>query len=149
MPALRYAQLAVDVPSGWEARAFSRPDDEAGERTYAVLHLANFPLPPQTADYGGGAVERMGPTHVFIAILEFGPESIGTPLFASPGLPTLSRASFDPGMLQRGLRGQSATQHFFTAADRPYCLYVVLGDHLLRFRAAPAVNEVLRSVGFG
>ena len=59
----------LDLPVGWEARGFSRVEDGEGERTYSVLHVANFALPAQVADYGGGAVERMGPSHVFIALL--------------------------------------------------------------------------------
>jgi hypothetical protein len=148
MAAVRFAQLELDLPVGWEARGFSRVEDGEGERTYSVLHVANFALPAQVADYGGGAVERMGPSHVFIALLEFGPESAGTPLFEPTRVPVLERGSFDPGVLHRGLQGQSATQHFFTVKGRPYCLYAVLGDHLLRFRAAPAVNEVLRNLRF-
>lgn len=148
MAALRYAQLEVDLPDGWEARAFSRREDGDGERTYSVLHVANFPLPAQVADYGGGAVERMGPTHVFLTLIEFGPESAGTALFRATQVPVLERGAFDPNLLHRGLPGQSATQHFFTIAGRPYCLYVVLGDHLFRFRAVPAVNAVLRGLRF-
>lgn len=148
MAAFRFAQLELDLPAGWEARAFSREEDGEGERTYSVLHVANFPLPAQVADFGGGAVELMGPSHVFIALLEFGPESAGTPLFEATKVPVLARESFNPGVLHRGLRGQSGTQHFFTVKGRPYCLYAVLGDHLMGFRAAPAVNEVLRNLRF-
>jgi len=148
MARFRHAQLELDLPDGWEARGFSRAEDGEGEQTYSVLHVANFPLPSQVADYGGGAVEQMGPTHVFIALLEFGPESAGAPLFGRSAVPFLDRSSFDPNLLHRGIAGQSAAQHFFTVAGRPYCLYVVLGDHLLRFRAAPAVNAVLRGLRF-
>lgn len=148
MTVLTYAQLELDVPDGWEARAFSRAEDGEGERTYSVLHLANFPLPARVEDYGGGAVERMGPNHVFIALIEFGPESANTALFSQGALPAIDRRDFDPNLLHRGLQGQSAVQRFFTLGGRPYCLYIVLGDHLMRLRAAPAVNAVLRGLRF-
>lgn len=149
MASLRYAHLQVDLPPGWEARGFSREVEISGESTYAVLHLANFPLPARVEDYGGGAVERLRSGDAFVSLLEFGPESLGTALFAPTGLPALTRESFDTNLLQRGIPGQSGAQRFFTVAGRPYCLYVVLGEHLMRYRLTPAINSVLRSVRFG
>jgi hypothetical protein len=148
MAALRYAHLSVDLPEGWEGRGFSRREEVTGEHTYAVLHLANFALPTRVEDYGGGAVEAMRRGDAFVSLLEFGPESAGTALFAAEGLPTLTRDSFDPNLLQRGIPGQSGAQEFFTLEGRPYCLYVVLGEHLLRFRLAPILNRVLRGIRF-
>lgn len=148
MALLRYAQLEVDVPEGWEGRGFARLQEVWGERTHAVLHLANFALPARVADYGGGAVETMRARDVFVSLLEFGPESAGTALFAASGVPTLTADSFDRNLLQRGLPGQSGAQTFFSMEGRPYCLYVVLGEHLLRGRAAPEVNRVLQRVRF-
>jgi len=144
--AFRYAQVAADLPDGWEARGFSRQEDGSGEQTYAVLHVANFPLPPVVGDYGGGAVETMRPGDVFISLLEFGPESAGSPLFASTTVPQLRHDDFDTNLLQRGIPGQSGAQRFFTVAGRPYSLYVVLGEHLLRLRTTPAINDVLRGI---
>ncbi|MGE3620329.1 MAG: hypothetical protein AB7L84_07700 [Acidimicrobiia bacterium] len=146
--AVRFAQMEVTLPEGWEARGYARLADE-DERTYGVLHIANFALPAQVADYGGGAVELMGRGHAFISIVEFGPESVGSPLFAATAIPTLTTASFDTARLQRGLAGHSGAQEFFTVAGRAYCLYVVVGEHLLRWRVVPAVNEVLRNVQLG
>lgn len=148
MTALRYAHMAVDLPEGWEGRGFSRREEVTGEHTYAVLHLANFALPARVEDYGGGAVEVMRRGDVFVSLLEFGSESVGTALFAGQGIPTLTRDSFDPNLLQRGIPGQSGAQEFFTLDGRPYCLYVVLGEHLLRFRLVPILNHVLRGVRF-
>lgn len=148
MAALRYAHMTVDLPEGWEGRGFSRREEVTGEHTYAVLHLANFALPARVEDYGGGAVEAMRRGDAFMSLLEFGPESVGTALFAAQGLPTLTRDSFDPNLLQRGIPGQSGAQEFFTLGGRPYCLYVVLGEHLLRFRSVPMLNRVLRGVRF-
>lgn len=148
MALLRYAQLEIDVPAGWEGRGFARLQEVWGEQTYAVLHLANFALPARVEDYGGGAVETMRARDVFVSVLEFGPESAGTALFAPSGVPKLSIDSFDRNLLQRGLPGQSGAQQFFSADGRPYCLYVVLGEHLLRARAAPEVNRVLERLRF-
>jgi hypothetical protein len=148
MASLRYAQLEIDLPDGWEGRGFSRQEETSGERTYAILHLANFALPTGVEDYGGGAVEGMRSRDVFVSLLEFGPESLGTPLFSTRGLPTLTRDSFDPNLLQRGIPGQSGAQEFFTLDGRPYCLYVVLGEHLLRFRVIPAINAILGGLRF-
>lgn len=147
MVSIRHAQLEVDLPPGWEGRAFSRLI-EVTERNYSVLHLANFALPAEVEDYGGGAVERLRAADVFLALLEFGPESLGTALFSPAGVPRLTSASFDTNRLQRGIAGQSGAQAFFTANGRPYSLYVVLGQHLNRFRAVPAINEVLRGIQF-
>lgn len=149
MASLRYAHLEVDLPDGWEGRGFAREEEVSGERTYTVLHLANFALPNRVEDYGGGAVEAMRPGDVFVSLLEFGPESAGTALFSETGLPTLTKDSFDPNLLQRGIPGQSGAQAFFTASGRPYCLYVVLGEHLLRFRTPPMLNSILRGLRFG
>lgn len=143
MGALSFAHLAIDLPVGWEGRGFARPAEVAGEHTRPVLHLANFALPNRVEDYGGGAVEMMRAGDAFVSLLDFGPESAGTPLFAHRGLPTLTASSFDPNLLQRGIPGQSGAQQFFTLGDSAHCLYVVLGEHLWRFRLVPVLNDLL------
>lgn len=148
MAALRYAQLHVELPPGWEGRCFSRRVEVTGERTHSVLHIANFALPAHVEDYGGGAVERLRAGDAFLAILEFGVESAGTNLFGHTTVPVLTNDSFEANHLQRGIVGQSGAQEFFTVAGRPYSLYVVLGEHLSRFRLVPALNDVLRNVRF-
>ena len=82
MAVLRHAHLEVDLPIGWEGRGFARREEVSGEHTYTVLHLANFALPTRVEDYGGGAVEAMRSRDAFVSLLQFGPESVGTPLFA-------------------------------------------------------------------
>jgi hypothetical protein len=149
MAALRYAQLHVDLPAGWEGRGFSRRVEVTGERTYSVLHIANFALPAQVEDYGGGAVEQLRAGHAFLSVLEFGAESAGTNLFGDTTVPVLTNDSFDVNRLQRGIPGQSGAQEFFTRNGRPYSLYVVLGEHLNRFRLVPVLNDILRSIRFG
>lgn len=150
--------IQTDLPSGWEGRithratpsaASSSVDPPAGvpgaaaplrrdapvgsdgwptEQMHPVVHLANFPLPPNRGDYGSGAVERMDATDALIVLFEFGPESLGTALFHPRGLPRIMRpGDFSPSALQRRLPGQLGYQKFFTEAGRAFSLYVVLG----------------------
>lgn len=136
-------RLAVGVPRGWEARIFRRVASHAAEGTHPVIHLANFPLPEERGDFGGGVTEHMTGPDVFVTVFEYGPESVGQPLFAHQGVPTLTEAMFSPARLQRTLPGQLGAQVFFTAAGRPFCLYVVIADR--RYLPA-AVAEVNRAV---
>lgn len=115
-----------------------------------VIHLANFPLPPARGDFGSGAVEIMGAADVFVALVEYGPENIGTPLFVRKGLPQgLVLTDFHPLALQRPLPGQAGYQEFFTAAGRPFCVYVVLGGTSSARRTLAAVNTILAGLEIG
>ena len=91
-----------------------------------VAHLANFPLPADRGDYGSGAVERMGPGHVLVCLLEFDSEAADTALFAHDGVPTFAPSSFAPNAMQRTIQGMSGAQAFFRA----------VGPGLLRVRGA-------------
>lgn len=140
--------LAVDVPSGWEARI--RRLEPAGDsfRSHPVLHAADFALPEERGDFGSGAVETMGPSQAFIALIEYDPSSAGTALFSSPvAMPLQVRAEdFSPQQLQRTLRGQAGTQRFFVDAGRAFCVYVVLGSMANRHRVVPRVNALLSTI---
>jgi len=147
--------ITAALPSGWEGRIFKRvPDplpagsaaDAPRERTNAIVHIANFPLPADVDDYGGKAVEAMTNVHLLVILVEFGPASAGTALFATPGFPKLTTDDFSPATLQRGIDGQGATQHFFSIAGRPFCLYVVLGSQARRIRTVPVINDVLAGI---
>ncbi len=148
--------IATRLPPGWEGRISRRDTTLAGvgedakaqfhpeERTYPIAHFANFALPADVADYGSGAVELMTASNLFIVLLEFGPESVGTALFAAQGLPrNLSPDRFTPNQLQRTIRGQSGYQTFFTEAGRPFCLFVALGSHSNRAALVREANHVL------
>ena len=112
-----------------------------------VVQAANFALPPTLGDFGGGAVEAMTTSDLFFTLFEYGPESVGTPLFARKGMPrTLRPADLDPWSLRTPLPGMSGAQVFFTEAGRPFCLYVALGSHLRRFRTLPVVSSVLQTI---
>ena len=88
--------------------------------TYPVGQFATFPIPDDIGDFGSGAVTLMGPSDVFTTLFEYGPESVGTALFAQQGRPdALSESDFSPMTLRRGIPGQSGTQWFFTESGRP------------------------------
>src|SRR6185312_103833 len=153
--------LSVGLPPQWEARIYRRTVGSAaeparsaqpygagwpGERSHPIMHLANFPLPAARGDYGTGAVEWMGPEHIFLALLEFGPDCLGTALYAPAGLPRLTPGRFDPNGMQRRVAGQAGCQHFFTEANRPFCLYAVIGSHRQAVPLTRQVNEILERI---
>ncbi len=143
MPVLRAHGLETTLPSGFEGRIFVRPS-AGGAVAHPVAHFATFPLPSTTGDFGGGAVSLMGDTDIFAVLFEYGPESLGTALFARQGMPrSLTPDDFRPYVLRRGLSGQSGTQWFFTEGGRPFTLYVVLGSHARRAQLVPRVNQLL------
>lgn len=152
MARLQQDGLEIDLPPGWEGRIFTRAVGPVnrrapGEQFRPVLHAGNFALPASPGDFGGGAVELMAGGDVFLAVIDYGPEAAGTPLFAASAVPRrLTPDDFSPATLQRTLPGQSGTQRFFTAAGRGFCLYVVLSAHVLRSRLVPVVNTRLRTL---
>jgi hypothetical protein len=90
----------------------------------------------------------MGPSHAFIALIEYDPSSAGTALFSSHvAMPLQVRAEgFSPQQLQRTIRGQAGTQRFFVDGGRPFCLYVVLGSMANRHHLVPRVNDLLSAI---
>jgi hypothetical protein len=145
-PLLQAHGIAASLPGGFEGRIFVRPTI-AGESTYPVAHFATFALPAVVGDFGSGAVTLMGPNDIFVSLFQYGPESVGTALFARQGMPrSLTAADFRTTVLRRGLGGQSGTQWFFTEAARPFTLYVVLGSHLRRAALVPRLNALIGTV---
>jgi hypothetical protein len=138
--------VAVGLPSGWEGRIQRRTVTAARETTHAVVHLANFALPEQRDDFGGGVTTAMRSPDVFVVLFEYGPESVGTPLFAAQGIPRVAAAGFSAKRMQRPLPGQLGCQHFFTTNGRPFCLYVVAGSRAYLARIVSEVNTVLSGV---
>jgi hypothetical protein len=72
----------------------------------------------------------MPPGGAFLALKEYRPGGDllpGVGLFA-PGHVTLplTPGHFHPRALQVGRAGQAGFQHFFTASNRPFCLYAVI-----------------------
>jgi hypothetical protein len=150
--------IRMELPRGWEGRVRPRgPEPIEGSRsnvraatvgpTPAVLQAANFALPTTLGDFGGGAVEAMTNRDLFLTLFEYGPESVGTPLFAHEGMPRRLRPDdLDPWTLRTPLPGMSGAQFFFTEAGRPFCLYVAVGSHLRRFRTLPVLTSILQTV---
>lgn len=138
--------IEVTLPSGWEGVIGRSVELDDGAVRQVVAHFASFPLPGQRGDYGGGAVERMGPQDALVVLFEFGPEAVGSTLFAAEGIPTINAADFDRSVLQRSISGQSGVQRFFTVSGRTFCLYVVAGSHLDRIEIVPAVTTLLASL---
>lgn len=143
MAVLHAQGIAAPLPDGFGGRIFVRPKT-GDEQPYPVAHFATFLLPQGVGDFGGGAVNLMGPTDIFAVLFEYGPESLGTPLFSRQGMPRqLGPDDFRSTVLRRGLPNQSGTQWFFTESDRPFTFYAVLGSHALRARLVPQVNQLL------
>ena len=142
MATIRAHGITARLPAGFEGRIFVRPPTVGA--TYAVAQFATFALPDDIGDFGSGAVTLMGPYDVFATLFEYGPESVGTALFARQGRPAaLSVLDFSPTVLRRGIPGQSGTQWFFTEAGRPFSFYAVLGSHALRRLLVPRLNTLL------
>jgi len=143
---LRAHGIEAHLPPGFEGRVFVRRP-MAGEATRPVAHFATFPLPANVADFGSGAVQLMGPDDIFAVLFEYGPESVGTPLFGRHGAPhRLGPSDFSPVLLRRAIGGQSGTQWFFTTGGRPFTFFAVLGSHRLRHQLVPRLNQLLASL---
>ena len=139
--------VAVGVRTGWECRILRRATaDASAEQAHTVVHLANFPLPEQRDDFGGGVTASMSAADVLVVLFEYGPESLGKPLFASQGVPRVTAKLFGPKRLQRPLPGQVGCQLFFTANNRPFCLYVVAGSQAYLPQVAAEVNLGLENL---
>ena len=145
--------IAVDLPPGWEGAiaAATTPGAKAADAAaYPVAHLSTAALPPDRGDFGSGVVDDLGPDDAFVALLEYGPECAGTPMFSRQGIPRHLRArAFNRRTLQRTLAGQAGQQVFFTEGGRAFCLYVVLGrDHDVE-PLVDRVNAALAGVEVG
>ncbi len=150
--------VSTSLPPGWEGRAslpisvrpyVAVPNSPSSppEAVRPFFHFGNFPLPPVRGSYGSGAVERMQATDMLVVLVEFSSESLGTALFSPIGLPRqLDPTQFARNALQRILPGQAGFQAFFTEAQRPFSLYVVVGSDGASRNLVPQVNTVLRSI---
>jgi hypothetical protein len=153
---LEGAGIRMDLPRGWEGRVRTRgmEEDDGVARSTATggpppmtASAANFALPQTLGDFGGGAVETMTTRDLLLTLFEYGPESVGAPLFAREGMPRRLRPEdLDPWTLRTPLPGMSGAQFFFTEQGRPFCLYVAVGSHLRRFRTLPVVSSILETV---
>ncbi len=145
MTVLEAHGLRIELPRGWSGRVFKRP---AGG---ATLHAGDFQLPLDDGEFGDRSTELMPPGATFTALTEYVPGAglePGRGLFASRRIPTpLDPTSFSPRGLAHPRPDQAGMQHFFTAAGRPFCLYVVIsGARSERRRQLATLAVVLRSI---
>lgn len=151
--------ITLDPPAGWDGQIYLREPQPLGamaatygaspETPMPIAHLANFALPAQRGDYGGGAIESMRPGGVFISILQHDPSEVTAALFKGRKIPwPLAADSFDLNAMPRRMGNHAAVQSFFIAGGRPYCVYVVIGSHTQRAILAPVVNQALATVSF-
>lgn len=149
MTRLGRSGVSVEIPVGWEADISGESTRllADGTREPTVMHVASFPIPAERGSFGAGAVESMSRGDIFITLFEYGPENVGTALFAGQGVPrAVAPADFSREALQFGIPGQTGLQHFFTHNGRAFCLYIVLGSHIDRADSIGRVNSVLESL---
>ena len=133
--------MTVELPSGWEGRIYRRPGGDA------TLHAGSFPLPVDDADFGSGTVAAMNGDGAFVVLTEYERALAGQGLFQAEGLGLPLRGSdFSPRTLQRALPGLVGFQRFFTASDRAWCLYVVVGTQSNATALVEQTNHILGSV---
>jgi hypothetical protein len=141
--------VAIDVPRGWEGRILRRTALNPTEQSRTVVHVASFPLPEERGDFGVGVTELMRSGDAFVSLFEYGPESVGQPMFAAQGVPHLTPELFSPRRLQRTLSGQVGCQLFFTANERPFCLYIVIAGRIHVRTLVTELNAMLQQLDFG
>lgn len=138
--------ISVDLPQGWEGRAFV-PTAPQPERTYPVLHAATFALPPDDSSFGGGLQRAMGAEGTMFSLVEFDPELSAEKLFREDRLPIALRPSeLSPGALQVPRPGHAAVQRFFAESERAFCLYAIVASRRDRPGSVRRLNGVLASL---
>jgi hypothetical protein len=153
--------LTASLPTGWEGAIIAEQDPQVHAQARAVdrgtgappstappvAQFATFPLPATHDDFGGDAVQDMGPDDVFIALLEYGSEEVSAALFSDVGLPRrLDPRAFSPRMLHRRIAGHAGLQVFFNDTGRAFCLYIVIGNADDAHRLVRRAEEVLATV---
>jgi hypothetical protein len=137
--------IHVELPRGWSGRLFSRQDG------VATLHAGNYALALSDGEFGDRSTEGMRPGAIFFSLTEYRPGAglhAGHGLFSAKRIPRrLDPAQFSVRGLAHPRPGQVGSQHFFTMAERPFCLYVVLAGHRSeRRRQLAAVDHVLSTL---
>jgi hypothetical protein len=137
--------LTIDLPVGWSGRVFAR----AGAN--ATLHAGDFPIAAIDGEFGDRSTASMPDGGSFVALAEYLPGSglePGRGLFAARRLPLpLDPLRFSPHRLAHPRSGQAGLQHFFSTADRPFCLYLVIAGGRAPRRAQLArLDHVLGSL---
>lgn len=139
--------IAAELPQGWSGRIFRLAGGGA------TLHAATFAVALDDSTFGDASTAAVPAGGSFFALTEYLPGGglePGIGLFAPRRFPRpLDPTSFSTRKLAHARPGQSATQHFFTASGRPFCLYVVIGEapsRLRRREQLDSLDRVLASV---
>lgn len=135
--------LRVVAPAGWEARIFRHPDGEP------TVHAATFQLPLRDGEFGSSAMRRMARDDAFLSLTEYRADERLVPgrgLFAPAQPRRLRPASFRPQTLLLHVPGRLGAQVFFSARERPFALYVVMGSRAALARRLAEVNALLASL---
>lgn len=138
--------LSVRAEPGWQTQIFRREPQDPHEVTHPVLHACTRPLPAGCGDFGGGVIDRLDTSDLFVSLIEFGADVAGAGLFAPVGMPLLAPSQFGPNNMPRAVPGRSAAQHFFTDGGRAFCLFVVVGSHARRMALVPRAARLLAGV---
>jgi hypothetical protein len=142
MPRLDAHGISIELPARWQGRVFRRSGGSA------TLHAGDFTLALDDGEFGDASTAAMPAGATFIALTEYlAGEGLrpGRGLFAADRIPRrLDPSAFSPSRLAHPRRGQTGTQHFFTAAGRPLCLYVVVAANgAQRRRRLAVLDQVL------
>ncbi len=134
--------IRIELPRSWSGRIFSRHQD------VATLHAANYALTLTDGEFGDRSTAAMRPGAAFLALTEYRLGDglrPGSGLFSQRGLKLpLDPTAFTARGLAHPRPGQVGAQWFFTAAQRPLCLYVVLaGERSTRRHQLAALAHVL------
>jgi hypothetical protein len=137
--------VRVELPRAWSGRVFAR----AGG--IATLHAGDFPIALDDGEFGDRSTGLMPDEASFVALTEYRPGAGLEPdqgLFAHARIPRrLDPAQFTRTGLAHPRPGQVGTQHFFTSARRPFCLYVVIaGGRAARRHQLAVIDHVLGTV---
>jgi hypothetical protein len=114
--------ITVDLPPGWEARIYRRPEGDP------TLHAGNFPLPTEDGDFGSRSLAAMGSAGAFVVVTEYERALAGRGLFAPEAPAPLPAVSdLDSRALLRLRPGLYGIQRFLTIGGRAFCVYLVVG----------------------
>jgi len=133
--------ITVDLPLRWEGRIYKRPEGDP------TVHAGNFPLPVEDGDFGSRALAAMGSDGAFLVATEYERTLARQGLFSALApAPLPATSELNPWALLRVRRGQFGIQRFMTIADRPFCVYVVVGSVPSPSALLADVNAVLRTL---
>jgi hypothetical protein len=138
--------IGAQLPAGFEGRIFVR-SSVGGEISRPVAQFATFPIPQGIGDFGGNTETSLGPSDIFAVLFEYGPESVGTALFAAQGIPSgLTTMDFLPYVMRPGVGGSLGIQRFFTVSGRPFMFYARLGSLQQQAALVQQVNQLLANL---